>query len=332
MRSFTTVDTFKNLEATFNETLINSIGIVYTNLVTHGLRYWIPLIVVLWFALEGWKMWFGMSKKTLQIFVFDTLKVVFVVAVALNSNNIGTNLSDNIMQWPDHLAGVVDGGEQVKSMKLLDGMMAMAYDTSEAIDSVHVAASGMFDFPNAKIWIISICVFILGMLNACIAGGIYLLAKFSMAILLSIGCIFIIFSLWDYTRSWFTAWLNYVVMCIILVLLVTLMVKFNYIIASKAFESIPDQLSDKPLLDCMNLLIVNVVGLIFLSSCPMIASALTSAGSLNMPDRIATRALGWGVNKIERHAPKTIKGVWRSGRNGVNRLRGNMDKNSVSGD
>lgn len=190
-----------------DRTILRLVSVVTETITIFGTIY------IIWY---GYQLWVGRVQEPLELGVRKITK--FIILLGLLST---TSLYIDVivkMFWdsPDYLATLITGkeGSVTSSTKFLDKVR----------DDVFLLANKLADtggFRNPKPIFTALLMEVTISLTTAYAFFLYALSKILLAILLSIGTIFICFYLFDSTQKFFEAWFNQVMNYMILYMLIS---------------------------------------------------------------------------------------------------------------
>lgn len=202
------------------------------------------------------------------------VRMAFIVTLAINAGIYNSYLANLLWQTPDALAGIVAGGTGGSSMHFLDSLMGQFYGLAQAFSDKAYADAGLTGLPDLSLWAASWAILIGGSALTGYAAFLFALSKIALAILLGIGGIFILMTLFDATRRFFDVWIGQCLNYVFLVLLTASGVKLVMTIISSYMTAALLAASDPSIVQAMPALIFSLIGMLVLMQLPAIASAL----------------------------------------------------------
>jgi len=211
------LDAYINTTAT---NVIDAITPVATQLVT--------IYIMLW----GWAMMRGVISEPITDGVTRLVRLAVITGIALNIGLYNSHLSDMLWNSPDALAGYIAAGYEdgVNNMQFLDQLMSKFYDMGDSYWQAASANSSMIGVPDLGLSIIALLIWVSGL--AATAYGAFLLAlsKMALAILIGVGPIFILLTIFEPMRRFFDAWIGQALNYVFLVMLTAATIKLIFTI------------------------------------------------------------------------------------------------------
>lgn len=210
--------TFEKLNASLSSyvsdtssTVISAIGPVTTQL------------MILYFVIYGIAMMRGVIEEPVTDFLIRVVKVAFITGVALNVGIYNGEIASFLWNSPDALATLVSGGAYTgdNSINFLDSLLGQMYSLGETFWDY---SSGMtsIDFGPK---VIAVLVWSGGVLLTGYAAFLMALAKIALAVLLALGPIFIVLTMFQGTKRFFESWLGQSLNFVFMVVLTSATVK-----------------------------------------------------------------------------------------------------------
>lgn len=183
------------LEAYVMGTASNVIG-AFTNVASSLLL----LYMVLW----GWAMLRGMISEPITDGLVRIVRLSLIVGIALSASRYNTYVVNFLWETPDALARVVAGAGHEATEQFLDSLWSRVRDTGNRV--YERAQASRSPIPDFGLIIGAWVIWIAGAIATGYAAFLTALAKMALAILLSLGPIFILLLIFDGTRRFFDAW------------------------------------------------------------------------------------------------------------------------------
>ena len=144
---------------------------------------------------------------------------------------------------------------------------------------------------NPAPYIVAAAVFIIGALAAALGFGVVLIAKLALALLVTLGPIFIACALFDATRRYFFGWLSQAVNYLVLFALIIVIFQLVLSLVRDQWGTI--QGSD-PMIGGLIFIALYLLGAIFFLQTPAIAAGVAGGASAGLADFANAAALGSG--------------------------------------
>ncbi|KGU50673.1 Type IV secretion system protein virB6 [Xanthomonas phaseoli pv. phaseoli] len=173
---------------------------------------WVSAIALtattLWVLLLGYRIATGQSRESAMTTMTKAAKIVVIVTIA---SAVGANGSSVQTMTQDLDANIhwLFTGEQGSSADAIDENLAYTQIALTALDAVRVVPTDPEALEKK-----GRAIFMAGLGTAgppMVAGALLLLFKFTMAFLIGVGPIFILFLMFDQTKDLFKRWLFYVI-------------------------------------------------------------------------------------------------------------------------
>ncbi|MFO1464338.1 MAG: type IV secretion system protein [bacterium] len=160
------------------------------------------LMLVAYFALYGMAVLQGFVPLSMGALAKHIVKVGIVYSVATNWGTFTVFCYNLFTSGPDKLMGALVGGSNPSAQ------LGVVFDKGMSSASLIYENAGKFDMGQMSVaFVLMISTVLLT------AYGLFLLvlSKLGLAVLLSLGPIFVPFALWSSTKGLFQAWLNYLI-------------------------------------------------------------------------------------------------------------------------
>lgn len=287
----------------FYENLLNnltaSLGTYVSDTATSVINAITPVattLVAIYVALWGWSMMRGIISEPITDGAWRILRLTFILAIALSLGRYSTYLADFLWGAPDALASVVVGGySSTTSIQFLDTLLSKMYDYGHAFyDAAN--ANSTLGIPDLGQLASAILIWAAGVLVTGYAAFLYALSKMALAIILAVGPIFVLLTIFEPTKRFFDAWigqaLNYVFTVMLTAatagLILSILQTFlgtPSVIANMAAPEIPGAIPA---------IVFSIIGLLVLMQVPSIASALGGGVAIG-----TLGAVGWAYGRTK---------------------------------
>jgi type IV secretion system protein VirB6 len=306
------IQVFSAVAEHINAALVQYINTTATNIIT-GIKPVSITLVTIFVTFWGWAMLRGMIQYPVMDAVKNGLRISFTVAVATQIGYYNQFVSDWLWKMPDALANLVlSGNASGVGFTFLDTLVSQFYDTADA----YWIQAGAGTFPDLGMYIIGGFVFAFGLGITAYVGYLLLLSKIALAVLIGVGAIFVLLTMFDVTRKFFDAWMGQVFNFIILNMLSAAVAGLMLEIIKAALQSMPAGTPD--IISGFSLLCVCGVTVFILRQVPSIAStlgggvAISTLGSFEKGAGLAGGALG-SAYKAARSYKRTQKNSIKKG-------------------
>lgn len=286
-------DSFNHLDGSLDtyvsdttSNIIDAITPVATTLVS--------IYVMLW----GWSMMRGVISEPITDGVTRILRLSLVTALALNIGIYNQYLSDMLWDSPEALAGFIAGGysDSTDNMQYLDSLMSKIYDLGDAFWQKAYAGSGALGMPNIGLLLVAILIWALGLVATGYAAFLLALAKMALAIILSVGPLFILLMVFEPTKRFFDSWIGQALNYVFLVMLTAGAIKLiltiieTYLLSNGGTAALADPRIDLAL----PAIVLCLIAFLVMMQLPSTASALGGGVAIG-----TLGAVGWAYGKAK---------------------------------
>jgi type IV secretion system protein VirB6 len=239
----------------------------------------LTIYVVLW----GVGMLRGMIAEPLMDGAIRIVRLAVILGLCINLGRYEGAISNNLFAMPDALAGVVTGVAPGSSASFLDTLMGQIYDFGlQYHDAAEANSSTVGNIPDLTLMLCAGLIWCTGLVLTAYGAFLLVLSKIGLGVVLAIGPIFILLTMFDATKRFFDAWLGQVVNFILMVTLTaaTLRVILQILVAyltsaGPAIDGLPGPTQAIPALA------IGAIGILVLLQVPSLASALAGGVALN---------------------------------------------------
>jgi len=259
------------------------------------------IYVILW----GISMMRGSIQEPVWDGIMRILKIVTIIGIALNVGNYNTYVAGFLTNGADELSAqlISASPDQTENQRtqVLDTALTKGYNAGQ----LAWQAGGLSDIGDL---FVALLIWIATFLATVIAGIMIALAKIAMTVLVAVGPIFIVLTMFDSTKRFFDAWIaqciNYLLLEVLVIAVLTLLVQiFDAFADSAAAKTTPSTE------DMAYLLLSALFIFVIILQMPQIASSLASGVALGVQAGVgrlasaAGRRLGsgaWAASPIGR--------------------------------
>jgi len=280
--------------------IISSITPVTTTLLT--------IYIMLW----GWSMMRGTISEPVTDGVGRLIRLSIIIGIAINLGRYNSFIVDFLWNLPDALAALVASGSSnpATNMSFLDTFFGQFNDTATAFNDAAYKTTNMMGLPDLTLWIIGWAVRFAGMALTAYAAFLLILAKIGLAILLGIGPIFILLTIFEPTKRFFDSWLGQALNYIFLALLTSAIIKIVLQIIQGFLAAL--DLTNVSFLAVLPTIGFCIIGVLVLMQIPSVASAL--GGGVAISSLGAVGALyGKGKNAMAATRPVNVRRQFNRG-------------------
>lgn len=282
-RIFTTLNsTLTGYVSSTASDIINAITPVATTLIT--------IYVMLW----GWSMMRGVISEPITDGVGRIIRLTIISAIALNVGRYNGFLADWLWNSPDAIASVIASGysNSVSNAQFLDGIMSRLFDFGEAFRLKAMTSPGIF--PDFSLLLTAFAIWGAGLLATGYSAFLLILAKMALAVILAIGPIFVLLTIFESMRRFFDAWIGQALNFVFLVMLTAATIKLILTILQMYLSDASGKLIDPAIDLALPAIVICVVGFLVLVQAPSIASALGGGVAIS-----TLGVVGWALNKLK---------------------------------
>ncbi|NSX34439.1 type IV secretion system protein [Brevundimonas vesicularis] len=237
--------------------------------------------VTLYVVLYGYAILRGSIDEPIMDFIMRAVKLVFIVAIATTGAYNSFVTGPLFTGMPNWIAGAVTGGSTGGAGAPFDQMLAMGLSTGEAISET---ATPLDLATN----LIAVVVIIVGVLAAAIGFAIFMIAKVALALLVTLGPIFIACLVFEPTRRFFYGWLsqavNYLVLFALMIVVFQMIVDFTFAQYGAGGQD--------PIIQGFMFIALSFLGVIFFLQVPALAAGIAGGAAAGLKDfqNIASKA------------------------------------------
>lgn len=215
-------DTFSTLSGSL-ATYISDIASNIIGAITPVATTLVTIYVMLW----GWSMMRGVISEPVTDGVSRILRLSVITAIALNIGRYNGYLADMLWNSPDALAGYIASGysDSATNMQFLDRLMSKIYDMGDAYWQKAYSGTGALGIPNFGLLIVAIMIWAMGILATGYAAFLLALSKMALAIILGVGPLFILMTIFEPTKRFFDSWIGQALNYVFLVMLTAAAIK-----------------------------------------------------------------------------------------------------------
>lgn len=240
------------------------------------------IALVLYVVLYGIAILRGAIAEPVRDFAVRSIKLAFLYALA-TTPAYSTFVTEPLFTGlPNALTRAVSGQEAPTVGVAFDQFFAYAAWLGEDISR---DASAF----NPGPYVVSAGVFIVGALAAAIGFGVVLVAKLALALLVTLGPVFIACALFDATRRFFFGWLSQAVNYLVLFALIIVIFQLVLSLVRDQWGSI--QGAD-PMMGGLIFIALCLLGAIFFLQTPAMAAGIAGGASAGLADFANAAALG----------------------------------------
>jgi type IV secretion system protein VirB6 len=240
------------------------------------------IALVLYIVLYGFAIFRGAISEPIMDFAIRAIKLLFIYVLATTPAYSEFVTEPLFRDLPNFLARAISGAETPNVGAAFDQLLAYTGYLGEKIGGEGSA------FDPAP-WIVSAVVFIVGALACALGFGVVLVAKLALALLVTLGPIFIACALFDATRRFFFGWLSQAVNYLVLFALVITIFQLVLSLVRDQWGAIE---GGEPMVGGLIFIALCLLGAIFFLQTPAIAAGIAGGASAGLADFANAAALG----------------------------------------
>ncbi len=240
------------------------------------------IALVLYVVLYGFAILRGAITEPMRDLAVRSIKLAFLYALATTPAYSSFVTEPLFTGLPNALTQAISGEATPSVGAAFDQFFAYAAWLGEDISR---DASAF----NPGPYVVSAAVFIIGALAAALGFGVVLLAKLALALLVTLGPVFIACALFDATRRFFFGWLSQAVNYLVLFALIIVIFQLVLSLVRDQWGTI--QGAD-PMMGGLIFIALCLLGAIFFLQTPAIAAGIAGGASAGLADFANAAALG----------------------------------------
>jgi type IV secretion system protein VirB6 len=238
--------------------------------------------LVLYVLLYGYAILRGAISEPVMDFAIRSIKLALLYALATTAAYSGFVTQPLFVDLPNALTQAISGSGAPNVGAAFDQFLAYAGYLSETI----AREGSAFDLAP---YIVAAAVLIIGALACALGFGIVMVAKLALALLVTLGPIFIAAALFDATRRYFFGWLSQAVNYLVLFALMITIFQLVLSLVRDQWGAIEGQ---DPMVGGLIFIALCLLGAIFFLQTPAIAAGVAGGASAGLADFANAAALG----------------------------------------
>lgn len=238
--------------------------------------------LVLYVLLYGYAILRGAISEPVMDFAIRSIKLALLYALATTAAYSNFVTQPLFVDLPNALTQAISGSGAANVGAAFDQFLAYAGYLSETI----AREGSAFDLAP---YIVAAAVLIIGALACALGFGIVMVAKLALALLVTLGPIFIAAALFDATRRYFFGWLSQAVNYLVLFALMITIFQLVLSLVRDQWGAIEGQ---DPMVGGLIFIALCLLGAIFFLQTPAIAAGVAGGASAGLADFANAAALG----------------------------------------
>lgn len=252
-------------------------------------------LLAIYVALWGWSMMRGVISEPVTDGASRIVRLAVITGIALNVGRYNTYLADMLWNSPDALASYIGGGNGTTNAAFLDQLMSRMYDFGEAYHQKAYANASVIGIPDLGLLLMAYALWGAGLCATAYGAFLLALSKIALAIVLGIGPIFILLTIFEPTKRFFDAWLGQALNYVFLVMLTAAAIKLIMTILQHYLNDASGAvLADPSLNQAFPALVFSIIGALVLIQMPAKASALGGGVAIG-----TLGAVSWAYGKAK---------------------------------
>jgi len=273
------------LDVYVNDTASNVIGAI-----TPVATVLLTLYVILW----GWAMLRGVISEPITDGLGRIIRLALITGVALQLGNYNGVLSNMLWNSPDAIASYIGGDTGTSNSNYLDRLMEQIYDFGLAFFNKAQSISTL-GIPNLPLLFMAYAIWAAGVIATGYAAFLLALSKIALAVILGVGPIFVLLTLFEPTKRFFDAWIGQALNYVFLVMLSAATIKLILaVLQHYLFATVANAQADPALNQAIPALVYSIVATLVLIQLPSIASALGGGVAIG-----TLGAVGWAYGRAK---------------------------------
>jgi type IV secretion system protein VirB6 len=234
--------------------------------------------MVLYIVLYGIAIWRGAISEPVMDIAVRGIKLAFIYAIAVTAANYSTYVTNPLFHvFPTALANAVDGSSGTSSPGTpFDQFMGYAWD----LGNQDFQKGGTFPAINIPQLFAGVLVYATGTIAAALGFAIFLVSLVALAILITLGPIFIALILFTATRRYFFGWLSQAINYLVLYALIITVFALVLGLVSQQWNETPDD----PVIASLEFSALSLLGAIFSLQVPNMAAGIAGGASAGIAD------------------------------------------------
>lgn len=285
---------FSEIFTKVDTALIDYVATSSSNLITLLVPIFNSMFII-WVTIWGYMAMMGKVEGLLQDSFFRMLRITFIIMLGLTSAQYNSVIVTFLQQTPETIAATLTGSSTSSLTGLLDNSVTKTFDSG--IDAWNRAA-----WNDIGQMLIAIIILGFGGVLVILLASLILISKITITVLLAIGPLFIISTLFQTTQRFFDSWIG-VLMNASFVLILSASLGSIFLTIADNFAS---GKIDPTLADAFAFFILFSMLIFFVKQIPGIAAALGGGFALSaqgairgLTDKI--RGAGNAIDRAPRH-------------------------------
>ncbi len=268
---------FEDMLKRLDGSLTSYVYDVATNVIT-AIAPLATTLLMIYVMLWGWSMLRGVINEPVMDGVARIVRLALISGIALNLGRYNAFLADWLWQTPDAAAAMIAPGkiDNMTNMQFLDCLLQQMYDLGAAYWHKANALSGVIGVPDVGLTAVALTVWVAGLVASAYGAFLLVLAKMALAILIGLGPLFVLLTLFEPTKRFFDVWIGQTLNYVFLVMLTAAVIKLILSISQAYLNQVDAAgvMADPSITQAMPAVALSLISLLVLMQLPSIASAL----------------------------------------------------------
>ncbi|WP_334190491.1 type IV secretion system protein [Noviherbaspirillum sp.] len=248
-------------------------------------------LLSIYFVLWGWAMMRGVISEPVTDGLARILRLSIITGIALSVTRYGNFLANLLWNSPEVMAEYIASGSasSENNMQFLDRLLSQIYDLGNAFWQNAHASSGLIGVPDLGQIAIAILIWASGLLVTGYGAFLLALSKMALAIILGVGPIFILLTIFEPTKRFFDAWLGQALNYVFTVMLTAAAIKLILsILATYLADATAAGVLARPFINqALPCLVLSIIGILVMMQIPSIASSLSGGVAIGTLGAVA---------------------------------------------
>jgi type IV secretion system protein VirB6 len=280
---------YERIFTTLDASLLNYVTNTATSIIG-AIRPVAITLLAIYVCLWGWAMLRGMISEPVVDGAFRVARVTIILAVALEIGRYNEYVGDFLMNSPTAIANVVAGAPGTPHANFLDRLMSDIYMVGEAFWQKGAAAGVMV--PDLGLMLVAILIWVAGVAATGYGAFLLCLAKLCLAVIVAVGPIFVLLTLFDATKRFFDVWLGQALTFVFTVMLTAAVIKLILTIIQQYLMTSASIIADPSINQAIPLVVICLISALVLMQVQNIAGALGGGVAVG-----TMGAVGWAYGK-----------------------------------
>ncbi len=260
---------FTTLDASL-QTYVNDIAAGIINAITPVAHTLLLIYVMLW----GWSMMRGMIGEPIMDGATRIVRLSIIVGLALNLGRYNSYVADFLWNTPDALSQIIASGYSDSNTKVqyLDTLMGQMYTFGNRFYDKALESSS-YGIPDLGYMFFAAAIWLCGVLATGFGAFLLALSKMMLAILLAVGPIFILLTVFEPTKKLFDSWFGQCLTFVFTAVLTSAAIKLIFTILETYLGKGNAMVDISPNV-AIPAIVFAIIGVLTLRQVPSLASAL----------------------------------------------------------